>query len=453
MRRCIVFINGLLLAAYLPARAAEPSVEMQSSFTKITDDRAMTCFKHHPEGTFEAILKDEPKSRAELDIKRTTKWTISSTQDLSFISLGELKRMLTLQNMNTLFKSYTVKVEVTWELVDKIAKTTSYKKASDSMILDVKAFSVGLEAVPSGNKPELESGRICLNAQPEYKKAKWKVTVLPEGTTATVTPVSGGVIVSDGAHLTNDQTCWALGGTVTGNYTNKITHDMCNLCTATNSEKVFKFVKRDLGITGGPETPYTPFDNTDTFYCSSVSKTGGDTFESSIKLKMSKLYAPISTPVINQEVEYQYKMETAPFGCYEGKIESGLSVFVSENVLINASGVFGNNFVLLSSVKIKFTDTITISGLARGNGSCTPHLHSVQVPVNMVQFDDGISIKDDLLWMTTPVFNVNEIVTVKNTCTMEGVREGTFPLGGSGGGTSKVNGFKVDHYGIKILQE
>jgi hypothetical protein len=241
MRKRIGLLNiTLVLALYLPARAAEPSVDISTSFNKITDDKAMTCFKHHPNGTFTADLKDEPKSRAELEITKSFEWTISDNANVFFGSVNAQTVELKLLNMETLFKSYLVKVVVTWTLFDKAANTTSYKTASDSMTLDVKTFSVGLEAVPAGNNPELASGRICRNAQLDYRKAKWKVTVLPEETTATVTPVSDNVTITGGGGIINNDAVW-VNGVVVGEYKIKVTHDDCDLCTSTNGENVFVF--------------------------------------------------------------------------------------------------------------------------------------------------------------------------------------------------------------------
>jgi hypothetical protein len=111
---------------------------------------------------------------------------------------------------------------------------------------DIVAFTVvkvDLTPIPAGNTPELADGRICLNAQPQYKKAKWKATVLPNGTTATVIPVSPGTVtVISGAGLANGATFWVEGQTTGGDYQIKITHDALSTCTDTDGEKCFRFV-------------------------------------------------------------------------------------------------------------------------------------------------------------------------------------------------------------------
>jgi len=352
-------------------------------------------------------------------------------------------------------QSYVVKVVVTWTVWNFVTDEIFDISKDASMTLNALDLFVGLEPVDAGNKPELAKGRICLNAQAEYKKAKWKAIVLPEGTKATVTAVSGGVSVPSGTSLSNGNTFWVEGGTTTGDYTIKIAHNsLPDICKETKGEKAFKFIKKDVGISGGSQTTRTPLGNDNTYWQSYAAMTPGNKFESVINLKMERLCGPVSSPTILQEVEYQYKMVTEPSGCYQGKLKSYLLICTDEAISINASGVMGNNFISISSVKIDFTDTINVSGLARGNGSCTPHLHSVQVPINLYDFDDTLSFKGGLEWIPSqPVYNIGDTVTVKNTCTMIGIREGTIPLGGSGSGNSKVIGFSVNNATMDIIEE
>lgn len=118
---------------------------------------------------------------------------------------------------------------------------TAYVDLADDTVL-VTVFKVELQPVAAGNTPDLANGRICINAQAAYKKAKWKVIVKPFGT-ATVAPLSGGVTVSGGAGLSDGATFWVEGGTTVGDYEISITHDSLATCSATAGEKVFKFIK------------------------------------------------------------------------------------------------------------------------------------------------------------------------------------------------------------------
>ena len=121
--------------------------------------------------------------------------------------------------------------------------------------LEVLVCDVGLQSITS-RSPSLEyKGRICLNAQDEYKKAKFEVTVKPEGTTAAVTQDDG---ASD-ADITLSKTTLQDGDTFlveqngeTGKYVIEHEHNGCSDCTDTYSETVFEFELKETN------TQYSP---------------------------------------------------------------------------------------------------------------------------------------------------------------------------------------------------
>jgi hypothetical protein len=99
---------------------------------------------------------------------------------------------------------------------------------------------VGLEPLPH-DIATLAAGRICINAQDKYKKAKWRAIVKPADTTATVTVVSGGVTVTGGTGLSDGAT-FEVEGTSVGDYELKIVHNTFATCTDTAVNTVFRFV-------------------------------------------------------------------------------------------------------------------------------------------------------------------------------------------------------------------
>lgn len=156
MRTRIVFLmNIMLLLAYFPARAAEPSVDITTTF-EVKGENAMAC-PHKRDGSFTAVLKDEPKGHAELIITRDIVWTISPAANVTFAPTDKETVNLSLLNTNAFGKSYVISVVVTWALEDKVAHTTSYKTASDSMTLVAKDMAI-IIAIEEKNPNGVRSG-------------------------------------------------------------------------------------------------------------------------------------------------------------------------------------------------------------------------------------------------------------------------------------------------------
>ncbi|MEI7945583.1 MAG: hypothetical protein WCJ02_02755 [bacterium] len=156
MRKRVVFLNmAILLAACLQARAAEPSVEITTTF-EVKDEKALAC-PHKTTGSFTAVLKDEPKGHAELIITRDIVWTISPTANVTFAPKNKETVNLSLLNTNAFGKSYGISVVVTWTLEDKVANTTSYKTANDSMVLAAKDTAIIID-IKEKNPNNVRSG-------------------------------------------------------------------------------------------------------------------------------------------------------------------------------------------------------------------------------------------------------------------------------------------------------
>ncbi len=111
--------------------------------------------------------------------------------------------------------------------------------------MEVKVCDVGLQPVTSRSPSLADKGRICLNAQDEYKKAKFEVTVKPEGTTAEVTQdddASDADITLSKNTLQDGDTFLVEQNGETGTYVIELEHNDCSNCTDTYTETVFKFV-------------------------------------------------------------------------------------------------------------------------------------------------------------------------------------------------------------------
>lgn len=136
----------ILLAACLHVRAAEPSVDIATTF-EVKDGMAMAC-PHKWTGSFTAVLKDEPKGRAELIITRDIVWKISpNSTNITFAPKNKETVKLSLLNTNAFGKSYDISVDVTWTLFDKVTNVTSYKTASDSITLVAQDKAIVIDIV------------------------------------------------------------------------------------------------------------------------------------------------------------------------------------------------------------------------------------------------------------------------------------------------------------------
>jgi len=185
----------------------------------------------------------------------------------------------------------------------------------DSQTVDV--VDVDLAKLPSGCSPDLPPGRICINAQDCYKKAKWKAIIKGGGTahvtsTGPVTVTFQGINGSNPASLSNNDEFWAVGGTEIGIYAITITHNDLSTCTDTDDEKVFKFKFDD---------PAKTDDN--------GAMTGGEATRSDTEgwVDAPKTQEPVSTDSAGYvEWFYDLKVITDPIGLYSGNVKAKANV-------------------------------------------------------------------------------------------------------------------------------
>jgi hypothetical protein len=117
----------------------------------------------------------------------------------------------------------------------------------DTATRDIRVLEVGLEAIATGNTPDLENGRMCFNAQEEYKKAKWKAIVKGDGTarvssTGDVSVGFAGIDGSDPSALADGDEFWVNSPSEPGTYEITIVHNDLSACTGSDGELVFRFV-------------------------------------------------------------------------------------------------------------------------------------------------------------------------------------------------------------------
>jgi hypothetical protein len=96
----------------------------------------------------------------------------------------------------------------------------------------------------------------------------------------------------------------------------------------------------------------------------------------------------------------------------------------------------------ICSTSIECTDSIKVSGLFLGNGPCTPRLLSCKSPHLGFIPDWSEKYIGGLQWINnTAVYTVDATVSVQNSITMLGIRDGMIPLTGYGNGQIAASGF------------
>lgn len=193
----------------------------------------------------------------------------------------------------------------------------------DTATRTIRVLGVDLEAIAAGNTPDLVYGRMCFNAQDDYKKAKWKAIVKGGGTaavssTGTVSVSFSGEEDSDTSALNDGDKFWVNSPSATGTYEITITHNDLAACTATDDEKVFEF---DFGW--GRE-----FDN------DSSGSTGGSgtAFIDETAKTVRTTALEDSTPGMNEgawiSIGYELEVMTQPeiSGMYDGNVRARAKV-------------------------------------------------------------------------------------------------------------------------------
>ena len=272
------------------------------------------------------------------------------------------------------------------------AKADSYQ---DSNKVEVKVVEVGLDAISAGNTPDI-SPLICLNAQTEYKKAKWKATVKPTGTRATVSVTSGGVTVSPTSVSNGDEI--EVTGTAIGAYVIQLAHGDLPTCTATGGSDVFRFAKIDTQFRAG-QNDGAPGDRNHT--------RGTD------KKNILSVFLPDVTttpPITSYSPSRQFtatlRIDTEGTSQYTRGVTADVEVLVFEEGEITAGGIMGLD---PTGTPISIASgTLSVStGVSIGGDAPSVVTHTVSAPQFLVQWMDFKAI-------------AREIVTQKNDAAFTG---------------------------------
>jgi hypothetical protein len=125
--------------------------------------------------------------------------------------------------------------------------------------VDFDVYDVDLYKESAGNSPDLDAGQICINAQSQYNRAKYKAFVWPFGTTASVGVAAGssvtdltfdGIDGADTSALEYGDEFWVIGDEQVGDYEITLTHNACSDAKDTDGDTVFKFEVQQGSLSG-----------------------------------------------------------------------------------------------------------------------------------------------------------------------------------------------------------
>jgi hypothetical protein len=243
-------------------------------------------------------------------------------------------------------------------------------------------LSVALSAVSMGNTPDV-SPRICLNAQPEYQKAKWKATITGGNGQAILNIVSGdisanpmpGNSVSDGDIIT-------LTGNAKGNYKIKLTHSQANGCVAYGDSEVFELRFENVAL-------LTDEPLNEAYRTRNVTAMGDRDFGAAVTVTLPGcpgegcLSVPLSESV-TASTTWKYKLIADPVG-FSGFVECSSDIITDNSGTLSASvpflGCFDPEFLgWVCSAESRSEHEIIVSGLATGNGTESGAAFSAEVP-------------------------------------------------------------------------
>jgi hypothetical protein len=142
-----------LLLACLSARAAEPSVDITTTFA-MSAGKAVTC-KCTTNGSFTASPKNAPTGHAETIVTGPVyAWTISPTNFVSFMPTNAPTVNLSLLNSNAFGKTYGVSVVLTWFESNTVTHSVTPIPATTNMTLSaIKVESKTVKNAADGITP------------------------------------------------------------------------------------------------------------------------------------------------------------------------------------------------------------------------------------------------------------------------------------------------------------
>jgi len=222
---------------------------------------------------------------------------------------------------------------------------------------------VNLEPISAGNNPDI-SPNMCTNAQPEYKKAKWKATVLPEGTIAW--------LKMENLHIENDERDYLSNGDVIivmpdsiGEYKIRLIHSELSSCFVEKSAITFAFKleRKRIGCWSPiNENPYR-FQECETY--------GNEAFT-----LISRIYSPSegrSQLSLIGNAATSYLITTEPANAYEGGLVKAPTIIKArERTSIEAKGAWIYipfiGYIELTRADAGWNANMEVSGLHFGNG-------------------------------------------------------------------------------------
>lgn len=145
-----------------------------------------------------------------------------------------------------------------WAKISDGGEECGSEGAVETPHVQITVVKAALAFLPSNNSPDIGK-KICTNAQDNYKKTKWKATVLPVGTTANVT-TSPNVSASKSTVVNGDEfeVTGLPGVENTGSYQVKLTHSCASGAKAEDNDGVvFMFIETFNGLSR-PQTNPTP---------------------------------------------------------------------------------------------------------------------------------------------------------------------------------------------------
>jgi hypothetical protein len=289
------------------------------------------------------------------------------------------------------------------------------------------------------------SPNICVNAQPEYKMAKFTAHVQPTGAVATVSVLSGPVSVSPSSVSEGTIVTATATGATTGPYVLKIAS---GTISSTAGGTVFSLLFNDNAITTGPTTPKTSPLGNSTFYASTGTVTPPRTFSTQVSEVLKFFSGPASLPTISQTADWQYQLNCVPSGAYAGKVGCPTTITATTPagfVVAEAAASLTVGAVTLgaSSASMTFTDGIAVTGLSGGNGATTPRTYTASAPtLVLVPFDLATCTGTSTWTNATAIYSVGTAVDAVDTISLSGARGGAAPvLGAQAGGVGQETGF------------
>lgn len=337
-------------------------------------------------------------------------------------------------------------IDVPIDTASSSANGTSHTVTGCDSSVTVSVVVCEVDATPipvPGNNPDI-SPDMCLNAQANYKKARWKVTVKPSGTTATflvnMNAIGSATGVVDGQEIeVTPNTPFGP-----GEYGVQVFHDDLSSCYITkNGYKVFQFEFQDVSMVPGPTTPQTP-PTGNSWKKSTATAAAPMSFSTEIAISLASFDAPQNMAAFSQTATYKYKMVTNPAGAFSGKVEcptTFTTTIAAGCSALTATGMLAVHGIGASDSSMSFTDAIIVSGLLGGNGPVTRPF-SVAAPTFAAFPLDATTMDGTTVWNNNlALYTVDATVSAESKMTMSAARGGAAPLSPTALGFAKNSGF------------